>query len=393
MTTAQLLPVADLFALQREIDPYDTYARWRAAGPLVKGGAGQWGVTRHAEVSALLTDPRVGSRMPKEYTDLVFGDGPTSSFRQDTILMKDGPGHRRLRRLLAQAFTPQLVRDLEGWVEALVAELVQPLLAGETCDLVDLLAFPLPTAVICQLLDLPMEDRDEVHRQSPALLGGDGPASDAAVVWFRAYMYRLLGRRRPDPDGGLLDRLLAAGDGDDGLTAEEVVDNAILLFFAGFETTRHLIASGGLALARRPDQWALLRNTAGLAPMAVEELLRFDGPVPSIPRLVLEPIELGGRTIAAGRVLYLLLGSANRDEAVFARADEVDLTRAPNPHVAFGGGGHRCLGMHLARLEGTVVLRSLSRALLTLAPAGEPTPRPAGTFRGWERVPVWGRPA
>jgi len=387
--TSQLLPVHDLMALSADPDPYPRYTRWRTAGPLVKGGPGQWGVTRHADVTTLLKDRRLSHEMPKEYTDYVFGEGPSSAFRQNSLLMKDGPGHLRLRRLVAHAFTPQLTHAIEGWVQRLVEELTAPLRDGAPCDIVETLAYPLPTLVICQLLGIPADARGDVRTHSAHIFGADRDASDAAVVWLRDLMDAVLRDRRADPDGDLLDRMLAAGAAPDGLTRDEIVDNAVLLFFAGFETTRHVIAGGAVSLAGRPDQWALLRRDPDrLAPLAVEELLRFDTPIQTLATMVTDPVTIGDVTIKRGHVVHLILGSANRDAAVFEHAEELDITRAPNPHVTFGGAPHRCLGMHLARLETAVVLRTLARSVHELGLAGEPRRTAGSTFAAYERVPV-----
>jgi cytochrome P450 len=387
MTTSTPLPSFELNDLSSVIDPRPLYAEWRAAGPLVKGGPNQWGVTRHAEVSALLKDRRVTHGMPKAYTDFVLGDGPSSAFRQNSLLMRDGPAHLRLRHLLAQAFTPQLVRALDAHIDRLVDGMLGPLADGATCNLVDLLAFPLPTEVICELLAVDHIARDEVRTQTAALFGPDRPASDAAVIWLRGFMDDVLAKRRPDADGDLLARMLAAGDGDDALTREEIVDNAVLLFFAGFETTRHLIASGGLALAQAPGQLQRLAGDPTMQVLAVEELLRWDSPARAITCMTTEAIEIGDRVVKAGQVLHLLLDCANHDDRVFTQPEVLDVGRTPNPHVSFGGGPHRCLGMHLARLEAKVVLRRLSESFRVLELAGAPLRSSVAPSR-YDDVPI-----
>lgn len=390
MTVAQDLPEFDILALDGVCDPYPLYAEWRRSGPLIKAGPAQWGVTRHADVAALLRDRRVGHAMPREYTDFVLGHGPSSEFRQNSLLMHDGPGHLRLRRLMSRAFTPGLIHQLRGHIADLVDTMIEPLLDGAPGDIVELLAFPLPTTVICELLGIVHADREEVRHWSARLFGADRAGSDAAVVWMRDYLDAVLVGRRPDPDGDLLQRMLAAGTGEDALTRQEIVDNAVLLFFAGFETTRHLIASGAVALLRFPDERVRLWAQPDLSLAAVEEFLRYDGPVRRVSCVALEPVTVGDRVIREGRVLHLLLGSANHDDAMFEQPERLVLDRAPNPHLSFGGGPHRCLGMHLARLEGGVVFRRLAERLATFEAAGPPA-RETSTFGSWGTVPVRGR--
>ena len=390
-TTQDRLPEFEFEHLAEMPDPYPQYAEWRRGGALIKGGPRQWGVTRHADVSSLLKDRRVAHAMPRSYTDFVSGPGATSEFRQNSLLMQDGAGHQRLRRLMAQAFTPSLVAGLRDSVERLVDAMIEPLLDGEVGDIVDLLAFPLPATVICELLAIRGADRDGVRTMSAKLFGTDRAASDENVVWLRACIDAALDDRRPDPDGDLLQRMLAAGEGEDALTRQEIVDNAVLLFFAGFETTSHLIASGCVALTRFPNQRDRLWGDPGLARAAVEEFLRFDGAVRSVPCATIEPMVVGGRTIREGSVLHLLLGSANHDDAAFTEPGRLDISRRPNDHVSFGGGPHRCLGMHLARLEGDVVFSRLALRLAALEAAGAPENR-IGSFAGYARVPVRARP-
>jgi len=313
--------------------------------------------------------------------------GPALDFRVNSLLNRDGPGHLRLRRLMSQAFTPKLVAELRQQVESLVDELIAPLLDGEACDVVDILAYPLPSIVICELLGLRGVDRSEVRATVVRLSDPDQAVINAAIVGLRDLMDAQLRTRRPDPSGDLLERLIAVEQGADALDHDEIVDNAVLLFFAGFETTRHLITSGCAALLDFPAERERLWSDPRLASSAVEEFLRYDGPVPFVASMATEPVEIGDRTIREGRVLYLLLGSANRDEAAFAKPDSLDITRAPNPHVAFGGGPHRCLGMHLARLEGEVVFRRLAERLPGLEPAGARVPK-VGGLGTYEALPV-----
>ena len=387
MAVKERVPEFDIFRAQNSEAPYACYAEWRRASPIFRVGPNQWGVARHADVEACLKDRRLVHGMPRSYVSFVMGDGPSGDFRFNSILNQDGPEHLRIRRLMSQAFTPALVRDLVPRVERIVDELIEPLLDGEDRDIVDLLAYPLPSNVICDLLGI-HADRDEVRTRAVTLATqADIPASDESTIWFREFLSAELAARTPDPDGDLLQRMLAAEDGDGAFTHEEIVDNAVLLFFAGFETTKHLIANGTAALVDFPDQRAMLWADPSLAMSAIEEFLRFDGPVAFVTSMALEPIEIGPVVVRPGGVIYQSLLAANHDETVFDDPERLDITRKPNPHLTFGGGPHRCLGMHLARMEAETVFRRLAERLETVEGAGE-RERVAVGFGTWARVPV-----
>jgi cytochrome P450 len=386
------VPTCDTSALLTADDPFQLYAEWRAAGPLLKGGPLQWVVTRHADVARLLRDRRVEHRMPRAYLEFALGNGAVADFRERSLLNRDGKDHTRLRILMGKAFSAPLVRRLRGHVTELVDELLEPLLDGEPFDAVPRLANELPAKVICELLDLHHVDRDEVTRHTNGLTSDDATVGDAAMAWLHRYLVDVLADRTPDPDGDLLQRMLAAEAGDDALTHDEIIDNAVLLFFAGFETTKHLIASGLVALDTFAAERRRLLDAPELATVGVEELLRFDGPVPSVAVVVVEPLEVGGRTVAAGHVLHLMLGCANHDDATFADPDALDLCRQPNPHVAFGGGVHHCLGSMLARVEADAVFRRLAERTADFGLAAEPV-RSHATIGRFSSVPVVARPA
>jgi cytochrome P450 len=382
-------------------DPYPTYAGLRRAGPLCRGGPGQWVVTRYADVAALLHDPGLGHQFPREYHRFSAGDGAAGEFFQRILLDRDPPDHTRLRRLMAAAFSPTLVRRLGDHIGDLVDELLAPALDRHRLDAVRDLASPLPVTVVCELLGIPAADRDLVRPRASDLCKAfgtytpqsDRAAADAAVVWLRDYVGALLERRRAHPGDDLLSRMLAAVEGGSGLSYEEIVDNAVFLFFAGFETTMSLISTGCAALMRYPSELARLRADPALVPSAVEEFLRYDAPIQSVGRLVRRPREVCGRTIQAGRVLLLLLGSANHDEAQFACPGRLDVGRRPNPHVSFGGGSHFCLGAGLARVEAAVTFERLLRRFASIEPAGPQVRRPGTSLRAYASVPLAVKPA
>jgi cytochrome P450 len=382
-------------------DPYPTYAALRAAGPLCRFGPGSWGVTRHADVVALQQDPRLGSEFPREYHELSAGAGPASEFFARIMLYRDPPEHRRLRQLMGRAFSPAVVRQMRNHIGELVDQLLAPGLSAGRLDVVPDLAYPLPVLVVCRMMGIPAEARDDVRRHAinlgrafSAIVPLEArQGADEAVRWLRGYLGDLLEQRRRRPGTDLLSRLLTAEDDGARLSADEIVDNTVFSFFAGFETTVHLITTGCAELLNHPDQFDRLRADPSLVPTAVDEFLRYDAPIQGTARLVREPIELAGRKIRAGRVLVLLLGSANRDERVFTDPDRLDVGRTPNPHVTFGGGAHLCLGAFLARLEGAVVFDRLARRLTAMEPAAAAVRQTDTPFRAFATVPMTVRAA
>lgn len=369
-------------------DPYPIYAELRAGGPLAKGTVpGSWAITTHAEVSALLRDHRLGHRFPREYIEFVTGMGASADLQQDFLLNHDPPDHTRLRALMSQAFKGLIVRKLRDHITELVDDLLDRAFDLRTFDVMDDLAYPLPVQVICQLLNIDDIDKDRVRVHANALVSPDQKAQTESADWLREYMGGVLRERDPDPDGDLLQRMLAAEDGDDAFTHHEIVANAVLLFFAGFETTTNLIGNGCAALLANPDQRKRLWNDPDMSPLAVEEFLRYDTPVPFVNRLTLEPVEIAGHTIKPQRWVVLLLASANRDETVFEDPTDLDISRRPNPHIGFGGGIHHCLGAMLARLEGEIVFKRLAERARTFEAAGDPERRVSGV-RSLARLPV-----
>jgi cytochrome P450 len=383
-------------------DPYPRYAELRRAGPLARAGAGTWLVTRHADVTALLGDRRLGHELELEYHQVALGPGPASEFFHRIVFYRDPPAHTRLRRLMAAAFTPRLVNRMREPIRALVDELLEPGLERGGFDAVDDLAYPLSVAVVCRLIGIPRADWAALKPRAVDLGRGfnaapspeERRATDEAVVWLQRYLDALIGERRPAAADDLLSSMLAAEHGGDRLTHDEVVDNCIFLVWAGFETVMSVIGTAFAGLLRFPDQLERLREEPALVPSAVEELLRYDAPIQGTARLVRRDIELGGRRLRAARVLVLMLGSANHDERVFARPERLDVARHPNPHVSFGGGAHRCLGSVLARAEVAIVLEQVLRRCAAIEMAGAPRRRTAASWmRFHASVPVAVTPA
>jgi cytochrome P450 len=373
---------ADLF-------PFDhgKFAGLRADRALIKftGSPMTWGVTRYVDVAALLRDTRIGHHMSAPMLEHEFGSGPTRDYFLNSIVNRDGVDHMRLRTMMSKSFSAPRVRELRAHASALVDQLLDDLVRRGTFDVVDDLAVPVPVALLCQLLDIDDIDIQEVQLRFDDSVSGDQGRSDPAVEWLRGFMDEILAGRRPDPDGGLLDRLLAAENHHE-LSHTEVLDNALALFFAGFETTTNLIAKGIDAFLDHRDQWDRLVEDPSLSTSAVEEILRFAGPL-YIHRIALEPIEFGGRALPPNTLLMLLLAVANRDPDVFDEPDRFDIGRDPNPHLAFSFGAHHCLGSQLARLEGDIVFRKVAERMPVVARAGLAV-REANAVRSLRHLPV-----
>lgn len=386
-------------------DPYPTYRRLRELGPLCRGGPAQWVVTRYAEVAELLRDRRLGREFPAEFQQLSVGAGPASDFLQRIIIDRDPTDHTRLRRLMTRAMSPALVRTLGEPVSRLVDDTLRAARDDGGFDAVTDLAEPVPIIMMSELFGIPLEDRELLRDWSVALSKAfavfippaERVVAHEAVVRLREYMGELLALRRRRPGDDMLSRMAAASDGADRLTDEEIVDNAVFVFYAGFETTTNLVSTGCAALAANPVEQARLRADRSLLPTAVEEFLRYDAPIHTTTRLALETIEIADRKIRPGRVVVLLLASANYDEREFHAPDRLDIGRRPNSHLSFGGGVHHCLGTVLARVESAAVFGRLLDLFTDIRPAGEPVWEPSGggfrfPYNAYRSIPVAATP-
>jgi pimeloyl-[acyl-carrier protein] synthase len=384
-------------------DPYPLYHRLRAEDPVHRSDLGFWVLTRHADVLAVLRDPRL-SRDPRrsERIELLRSSAEldellASEEAAPSMLFVDPPDHTRLRTLVNKAFTPAAVERLRPRVEAIVAGLLDRVAGAGAMDVVEDLAYPLPVTVICELFGVPEADHDRFRAWSRGLVRLLDPlvATDAlegalrARLALRGYLRELIAERRAHPTGDLLTALIAAEDEGHQLSEAELVSMCVLLLVAGHETTVNLIANGLLALLRDPEALAGLKAEPGLAGSAVEELLRYDSPVQFTSRHALADLDLGGRQVGAGETVVAVLGAANRDPAQFPDPDRLDLARQPNRHVAFGGGIHFCLGAPLARMEARIAIPALLARLpgLEVGP-GPPVRRDTVTLRGLASLPV-----
>jgi cytochrome P450 len=350
----------------------------------------------------MLRDPRISHSFPDEYVTASVGDGPTNELLGRALTSYEPPEHTRLRRLIGAAFSPGLVRSLAADIEALVDELLAPALDRGRLDVVSELAFPLAVTLTGRLMGLPRHDWARMPRAT-AMANSAAPfvfpedsgstAADTGVAWLRRRVAETVEERRRAPGDDLVSRMLAAGEDGDRLTDEEIVDNAVLTFFAGFETSVSLIATGFLALLEHPGELARLRADPALLPTAVEEFLRYDTSIHGSPRFVRADVDVGGRTIRAGRVVMLMLASANHDETVFTDPARLDVGRRPNPHVSFGGGPHYCLGAALSRVEAQVVFGRLLARVAAMEVDGVVVRPPSASFRTFTSLPVSLKPA
>ncbi len=391
-------------------DPFPRYADLRRRGAVspayskqLMGGPGYM-LTRHEHVLLLHNDVRFSS-------DPRSGSGGSSFMMRhlprmfrlltDSMVYKDDPDHARLRRLVNKAFTPRMVQQMTGDIERIVGNLVDELArrGSETVDLVADYATPLPLSVISTMLGVGDEDRDEFHvlmeRFVVRLGSGSGADAVRAIPTARklyAVLVRLAAQRRAVPDDGLISRLLAANEDGDSLSDDEVIAMIFLLMLAGHDTTANLIGSSAVALMEHPDQADRLRDEPDLVPTAVEELLRFTTPVPvGTARTLLDEVEIEGTTMPKGSKVMGMIISANRDEAVFDRPDDLDLGRDPNRHLTFAFGKHFCLGNQLARLEGQIAIGSLVRRFPNMrlaVPRDRLEYKPVQALRGFRALPV-----
>jgi cytochrome P450 len=398
----------DLYSDEFRARTYETFARMRAEDPVfcqpgIDGETLIWFVTRHDDVVRVLLDDETFVRdpalaLPPEQLAAAQTVLPEAfAFIDRHMLNRDGEDHRRLRRLVAKAFTPRIVERLRPRIEEIADGLIDAVEARGRMDLVDEYAFPLPITVIAELLGFPVTDRDRFRRWSNAIvtpaLGAEAWGEFVALMnEFVAYLHELFARRRSEPADDLVSALLQVHEGGDALSEEELFSMVVLLIVAGHETTVNLIANATLALLEHPDELAQLRREPARIPAAVEECLRYDGPVErALNRWAAADAEIGGRTIRRGDDVIVILGSANRDPDRFDDADVLDVDRADTRHVAFGRGSHYCLGAPLARLEGEIALATLLRRLpgLRLAVARDELRwRPVPLFRGLASLPV-----
>jgi len=377
-------------------DPYPRYERLRRMSAVVRAQDGALVVTRYADCSIVVRDPRLGHLPPDMLAFIGYPDwAEHPAMRQlfTSMLALNPPDHTRLRRLVSGAFTARRVQEMRPAIERMVDDLLDEVSGAG--DFVARFAFPLPVNVIGELLGVPSGDRAQFQslvRDWTEILEVITDEvllrADPAAATIREYLAGLVAERRRRPGGDLLSALVAAEERGDQLTEDELLTTAALLFAAGFETTTNLLANGLVALLQHPDEARQLRERPELAPAAVEELLRFDSPVQLVSRVVMEPVELAGMTVSPGERLVAYLGAGNRDPERFPEPDRLWLARPDNGPLSFGGGIHYCLGAPLARLEAQVALPALLRRFPRLALAGVPARRDSLSIKGFTRLPI-----
>jgi pimeloyl-[acyl-carrier protein] synthase len=379
-------------------NPYPIYHRLRAEDPVHRSRLGFWMLTRYEDVAFSLRDPRFAKEAIASFVAARFGMAlPGIGI---SMLDRDPPDHTRLRGLVSKAFTPRVVERLRPHIQQIVDRLLDRVEGAGSMDLIEAFAYPLPVIVICQMLGVPVEDRDRFKQWGldiargldSILLPADSEVLSRSAASRRAlsdYFRELIAERRVSPREDLLSALIAAEEAGDKLSEEELLATCILLLVAGHETTVNLIGNGTLALLRHPDQLHRLRERPELVSSAVEELLRYDGPVQRTARIPSEDVIIGGQTIAKGEMVMPFIGAADRDPSQFPDPDRLDIARPDNRHIAFGWGIHFCLGAPLARVEGQLAILTLMQRLPKLALATDtPEYRQSLTLRGLTALPV-----
>jgi cytochrome P450 len=352
-------------------NPYPAYARLRAELPVIVDSHAPivW-LFRHADCEEALRDPRLGSPLGSpEVLARKLGDGPAACYIGKSMLAQNPPQHTRQRRAVSKAFTAKAVDAIRGQIVDKVNGLLDEVTAGgrKEFDLANEVAYRIPISVVCGMLGVPAEHHDRFRSliEENAAVVEPMPTPEQVVMADKAsgelmdLVAGLAAERRAEPRDDLLSALVAQQGEEAGLTDQELVADVSLLIAAGFCSTMQLIGNTIYTLLRHPDQLDLVRSDPAAAAGAVEETLRYEPPVMSWPRSVLEPVSFGGHDVPVGWTVIAVIGSANRDETVFDRPDEFDITRPSPRHLTFGGAPHYCLGAPLARLEAELAIQTI----------------------------------
>jgi cytochrome P450 len=357
-------------------DPYTYFGRLREEDPVHWNPLYEtWVITRYDDVVWSLRRPELFSsevfrRDPRPpYPPILEEDEGLYEFNKTYLshwfIRRDPPDHTRMRRIPHLQFSPKYIEQrFRRMVQDIIAFLIKDVEDKGRMDVIQDFAAPLPILVIAEWLGFPQEDREFLRQSSRGVLSVDEAAADRnertakSLLTFKEYINPFIDERAAHPRDDLLS-LMAEGEREGTMSRDEVIGNLILLLIAGHQTTINLIGNGALALMRHPAQWAQLARDPSLIVKATEEILRYDGPVKRAPRIAAEDFERDGKTIRKSERVLIVLSSANRDPRQFTDPDTMDITRYPNPHVAFGGGIHHCLGANLARLEGQEAIKAL----------------------------------
>jgi cytochrome P450 len=399
-------PQVDLFDPVFKADPYPTYARLRSSAPVHRAtmpdGRGVWLITRYEDVLAVLKDERFvkdwrSALAPEQLAEIPPIPEVMKPLSRN-MLDTDPPDHERLRALVSKAFTPRLIERMRPRVQAIADGLLDAVQDSGGMDLIDDYAFPLPITVIAELLGVPAEDRNNFREWSDAAVSGNASQEYLEEILiphmqaFTDYLRALFEEKHANPRDDLVSALVQAEEVGDKLSEDELLGMVFLLLVAGHETTVNLIGNGVLALLQHPDQLQKLKDDPSLIKPAVEELLRYDGPVEtSTERFAREDIDIGGTVIPRGEMVLVVLAAADHDPQRFSDPDELDITRTDNRHLAFGKGIHHCLGAPLARMEGQIAISTLLRRMPNLRLKGSSESlswRPGMILRGLRGLPV-----
>ena len=410
MTTSTGTEQAELQALLLQLldpanraDPYPLYAKFRERGPIQLPALNVTVFSTSRDCDEVLRHPSSSSN--RWNSTIVQRQLASGAWSKPAVppgfLFLDPPDHTRLRKLVSKAFAPKVVNALQPDITAMVDGLLDQIAERGHFDVIGDLAYPLPVAVICRLLGVPLED-EPMFSQASALLAealdpfvaitgapsGKFKERMQAVQWLRGYFHELIERRRSDPGDDLLSGLIAVEESGDQLTEEEIVSTCNLVLIAGHETTVNLIANAILAMLRHPEQWAALGADAGRASAVVEETLRYDPPVQLAGRNALEDMVIGDTTMIKGDTMMVLLAATQRDPAEYDRPDTFDPDRGTLRHLGFGRGAHYCLGAPLARLEASVALSAVTARFPGARLDSEPQYKTNVTLRGMSALSV-----
>jgi cytochrome P450 len=408
MTTVSSVaePQALLLALMdpaNRADPYPVYKQFRDRGPMQLPEANLTVFSAYRDCDEALRHPSSSSdRLKSTVAQRLLADGATPRpMGPPGFLFLDPPDHTRLRRLVSKAFVPKVVNELQPDITELVDGLLDRIAERGRFDVINDLAYPLPVAVICRLLGVPLEDEPGFSHASALLAQAldpfftiTGEPSEGmeerirSGQWLREYLHELIDQRRSQPGDDLMSRLIAVEESGDQLTQDEIVSTCSLLLIAGHETTVNLIANAILAMLRHPAQWAALGAHADRATAVIEETLRYDPPVQLVARIAADDIAIGNTAVVKGDSMLLLLAAAQHDPAEFERAEIFDPDRNTIRHLAFGRGLHYCLGAPLARLEAAVALSGVTARFPNARLDGEPVYKRNVTLRGLSSLEV-----
>ena len=384
-------------------NPFPTYKMMRDYDPVHQNPDGSYFLTRYQDVVLSFKHPSMSSDKKIDFKPK-FGDGPLYVHHTTSLVFNDPPAHTRVRKLLAEAFTPRKIAELTPVIEGIIDRLLDRLASKRSFDVVSDYALALPTEIIADMLGVPEEHRHKLHNYSNLILGALDPVvspekiaeGNIAVQEFGALLDDLIDERRKTPKGGEVGEVLASlifGEVEgERLSPVELIQNCIFLLNAGHETTANLVGNGISILLDYPDQLDRLRSDPELIKTAVEEFLRFQSPLQIGNRKATEDIEFGpegSKTIVpAGSFIYTAIGAANRDPEIFAEPEKVDIGRKPNPQIAFGIGKHICMGNTLGRIEGHVAIGKFIERFPNISLTSEKKYHGRARFRGLQCLPV-----